>query len=592
VILGKSVLPALALGALLFVVSCQEPSATVELVSPKNGARVQPTAIMVRVRWTGVNAVADSIKLFIEGETFPTMGINPMPETVAWVWHPNVPDGTQRWLVTALYYHGTKDPATRDEWDSVQVTVDSGRPVVRFVAPADGDTLEKGDVPLKVWAVDGGMSGMDRVEFLVDDVLDGTVTFSSDDTWRHTWEASGAAAGAHSLKAKAYNMDGTVGTATIDVTIRDTTSGGGPTHHGGYVDTSETWSPRGNPHIVDSTVTFRSSAWLTIEPGCIVKFDTGYLAFGTYGASGLTAVGTAAAPILLTSNRAAPAPGNWGGINFGAQLITGTRLSYCTIEYGGYNSDNGAAIAVGGSSRVDEISNCMVRQSGRFGVYCGDNSGFGVFRSNQVTSNRGYGIHVGPQMAELLDDGNVLSGNDSLGVELYGRLSVSTTWPELGVPYVISDVYVYDSTSNPVLTIESGTEIRFKNLGRLRIGNVGVPIPARIVADGTSGRIKFTSAAASPAPGNFYGVYVYGNQIGESEFKSCDFSYGGQNGDCLLYVKNSNPVITGCDFGYSAGWGISFKTASAPDTMALKAANTFHDNTLGNIKWVPPFPGD
>jgi hypothetical protein len=175
---------------------------------------------------------------------------------------------------------------------------------------------------------------------------------------------------------------------------------------------------------------------------------------------------------------------------------------------------------------------------------------------------------------------------------LYGQLSVSTTWPALGLPYVISNVYVYDSTNNPVLTIESGTEIRFKNLGRLAVGNAGVPIPARIVADGTAGRIKFTSAAATRAPGDFYGVCVYGNQIGESEFKSCDFSYGGQNGDCLLFVRNCSPAITGCDFGYSAGWGIYFKTASAPDTMALKQANTFHDNALGNIKWVPPSPGD
>jgi hypothetical protein len=252
----------------------------------------------------------------------------------------------------------------------------------------------------------------------------------------------------------------------------------------------------------------------------------------------------------------------------------------------------GAAITMGGGRRVDEISNCTVRQSGRFGVYCGDSSGFGAFRNNVVTANHGYGMHVGPQFAELLSDGNQFTGNDSTGVELYGRLSVSTTWPDLGLPYIISDVYVFDSTNNPVLTIQPGTEIRFKDLGRLRVGNVGVPIPARIVADGTAGRIKFTSAAATPAPGDFYGVYVYDNQIGESEFRGCDFEFGGQNSDGLLYVKNSNPAITGCDFGYSAGWGISFKTASAPDTMALKQANAFHDNALGNIKWVPPVPGD
>ncbi|MBM3332635.1 hypothetical protein FJY68_12450 [candidate division WOR-3 bacterium] len=234
------------------------------------------------------------------------------------------------------------------------------------------------------------------------------------------------------------------------------------------------------------------------------------------------------------------------------------------------------------------VSDCIVRQSAGFGVFCVDSSGFGAFRDNQITANLSYAMHVGPQLA----DGNVFSGNDSTGVELYGWLPVSTTWPDLGVSYVIRDVYVFHSSNSPVLAIQPGTEIRFKDLGTLKVGNAGTPTPARIVADGTAGRVRFTSASASPSPGSFYGVYVYGNQIGESEFRNCDFSYGGQNGDCLLYVKNSNPVITGCDFGYSAGWGVSFKTASVPDTLALKQANTFHDNALGNIKWVPPVPGN
>jgi hypothetical protein len=359
------------------------------------------------------------------------------------------------------------------------------------------------------------------------------------------------------------------------------------TYHHGYIDADETWSPSGNPHIIDGDVALHWGVWLTIEPGCVVKFDNFGLNIGALDSGGLTAVGTASAPILFTSNQAAPAPGDWTGIFVGADVLPGTRLSYCTIEYAGFHGFEGAAITMGGGGKVDEISNCTIQQSGMYGVFCREYAGFNAFRDNVVTANQGYALRVDAGLAELLDQGNTLTGNDSAGVELYGRLSTSATWPDLGVPYVIKDVSVGDSTNNPVLTIESGAEVRFKDIGGLRVGKVGANLPARIVADG----ISFTSAAQAPSPGDFYGVNVYGSLIGESEFRGCDFSYGGQGGGGLLSVVKCDPVITGCDFGYSEGWGIIFQTAQVPDTVALRQVNTFHNNVLGDIKWMPAFPG-
>jgi hypothetical protein len=593
VVFRKYFVPALVIGAALFAVACQEPSAQLEFVNPKDGQKVLPQTIVVKVRWTGVNCVAERISLDIEGESFPDMGISPMPETVSWIWYPvNLPSGTERWLVAKIRFHAPNDKTIFEQSESIQVTVDSGGPVVRFVSPLDGDTLEPGDVLLKVWAVDAGVTGMDRVEFLVDDVLDGTATSATADTWHHWWEARQASAGGHSIKAKAFNNDGVMEAATINVTIRDTASGGGPTYHHGYVDTGEVWSPSGNPHIVDADVAFRNGARLTIEPGCIVKFDNFALYIGTQGDAGLTAVGTASAPILFTSNQASPAPGDWTGILFGADVLTGTRLNYCTIEYAGFHAFECAAITMGGGGKVDEISNCTIRNGGMYGIFCREYAGFGAFSNNAVTANQGYPLRVDAGLAELLDDGNTLTGNDSAGVELYGRLRTTTTWPDLGVPYVIKDVSVGDSTNNPVLTIQPGTEIRLKDIGVLRVGKVGANLPARIVADGSAGRITFTSAAPTPVPGGFYGINVYGNLIGESEFKSCDFSYGGQDGAGMLFVNRSNPVITGCDFGYSEGWGILFQTATVPDTAALRQVNTFHNNALGDMKWMPAFRGE
>lgn|GEM_PF-361823 len=583
--------PVVLVAAALLAVSCQNPKAQIEFVSPKNGDRVFPASVPVYVRWTGQDCVADTIKLFIQGSTFPGMAMSPMPETVSWFWYPsNIPNGTEKWLVTQLCYHGVGNSVPRVMWDSVQVTVDSSGPVVRFVSPQDGDTLKKGDIPLVVWAVDSGRSGMNRVEFLVDDVREGTVTSGIRDTWRYTWDASTAGAGGHSLKARAYDNVGVMAAAEVDITIRDTTSGGGPTYHHGYVFVDETWSPAGNPHIVDGDVVFRSGARLTIEPGCIVRFDDFSLGIGTIDSSGLVAVGTVSAPILFTSNRPVPAPGDWVGIRFGSDVLPGTRLGHCTIEYAGPTVHAGSAIYMGGGGIVQEFSNCIIRNGGMYGIYCQEYAGFGAFSNNQVTANKSYALRVDAGRAGLLGDGNDLTGNDSAGVELYGRLRNTMTWPDLGVPYVIQDVSVGDSTNNPVLTIQPGTGIRFKNTGVLQVGKVGASLPARIIADGSAGRIKFTSP--NPAPGGFYGVNVYGNLIGESEFKNCEFSYGGQGGAGLLSVVKCGPTITGCDFGHSAGWGIIFQTLQMPDTVALKQVNTFHDNALGNIRWTPALPGD
>ncbi len=179
------------------------------------------------------------------------------------------------------------------------------------------------------------------------------------------------------------------------------------------------------------------------------------------------------------------------------------------------------------------------------------------------------------------------------GIDIRRSEALRVRRPDLGVPYIIKGVTVGDATNSPVLTIEPGTEIRFRKTGSLAAGNNGRTKPGRFVADGSAGRMIFTSMATSPAPGDFYGVSVYEGSSAESEFRNCDFSYGGGSGgdNGLLYVHKSNPVITGCDFGYSAGYGTTFQTTVRPDTLAIKLVNTFHDNASGTIKWLMPLPG-
>ncbi len=598
----KYFLLVLLAGAALFMATCTKPkqySASVTFLTPTNDQRVSPGVVPVKVEFVLENCVTDSVTLSVDGTRIHKTQWP--PDTCDFAWDAsNVTPGTRKQLLAAVccwYYDKQGNTSYVYDTSVITVRVDTGGPDIRIVSPQDGDTFVKGSVPITVWAKDAGAVEMDRVEFLIDEVLNGTVTSGDRDTWRYTWDASQASPTGHTIRAKAYNKNGEVAAEAITVAIRDTGSGGGPTYHHGYIDTSETWSPGGNPHIVDADVTYRRGAWLTIEPGSMVKFENNTaIYFGFYGPSGLKAIGTASAPVWFTSNQAAPAPGDWNGLLFGDSTTAGTRLSYCTIEYGGphtYGFLDAAAIKIAGKGLVDEISDCTIRYGGMNGVHCTDSSGFGTFRNNIVTSNLGYALRIGPQLAERLEASNTLTGNDSAGVELRGRLSVSTTWPNLGVPYVINAVTVGDSTNSPVLTIGPGTEVRFKSGGWLQSGKAYASLPGRIVADGSEGRIRFTSAAGTPGPGDYDGVHVYHGASTESEFRSCDFAYGGQGGglSSLLYVDDCHPVITGCDFGYSAGWGITLRTAQATDTLGLRAVNTFHDNVEGDIKWMHLFPG-
>ncbi|MCC7202329.1 MAG: hypothetical protein IT393_06700, partial [Nitrospirae bacterium] len=77
---------------------------------------------------------------------------------------------------------------------------------------------------------------------------------------------------------------------------------------GGRISTDTTWTLSGSPYVVTSAVQFYGNTstpiTLTIEPGVVVKFQTGtylQIANGMNYPAGLNAFGTAEAPIIFTS---------------------------------------------------------------------------------------------------------------------------------------------------------------------------------------------------------------------------------------------------------------------------------------------------
>jgi len=85
----------------------------------------------------------------------------------------------------------------------------------------------------------------------------------------------------------------------------------GQTNISGSVFTSTTWTMSGSPYILSGNVVVFEGVQLTIEPGVVVKFDSG-AGFELRGK--ISAIGTVSNPIKLTSNLANPTKGSWNGI--------------------------------------------------------------------------------------------------------------------------------------------------------------------------------------------------------------------------------------------------------------------------------------
>ena len=101
---------------------------------------------------------------------------------------------------------------------------------------------------------------------------------------------------------------------------------------------------------------------LIIEPGVLAKFSQcRYMDIGA--ASGdpgaIVAQGTDSDPIVFTSNKDTPTPGDWYGIRiYNTADDTNTLFEHCVVEYTGYS--NNGAIRIQDSSPT--LRNCIFLQ--------------------------------------------------------------------------------------------------------------------------------------------------------------------------------------------------------------------------------------
>lgn len=289
------------------------------------------------------------------------------------------------------------------------------------------------------------------------------------------------------------------------------------TVHNATINTNETWTLEGSPHRFPEGADISQNATVTVAPCAVVLVGAGYR-FNVGEGGALLAVGDAQHPIRIGSDKNDAQPGDWSGVSFVDHARQSSRLSYVTIEHGGYAGsgwDYAACLNVAMSGL--DLQHVTLRACRAFGAFV-DRSGSFSDTSTDLTvkevvagdaSQSGSVVFIEANSVRTLPQGTYTGNALNEIFVREGRITTSATWRNPGVRYHIADdaeIRVEGPTS-PVLTIAPSTVIAMGSSANL---TVGWDAEGGLIADGgnEAGRITFTGAATEPNAGSWEAIYL------------------------------------------------------------------------------------
>jgi len=195
-------------------------------------------------------------------------------------------------------------------------------------------------------------------------------------------------------------------------------------------------------------------------------------------------------------------------------------------------------------------------------------------------------------------------------------VSTSQTWHNQGVPYHIvgnAALEVEATTGVAVLTIEPGTTLAFDKNTTMSIDAASgqtSPAAGALVAAGTADApITFTSAAASPMPGDWFGIWLghkidsrtkidhavisYAGATSASSSFSCPTPIGAPNDAAIRMMHIPEPLtsfVTNTTIISSGKNGIDRGYATSGSPVDFTATNTFDLLPVGACQQTHPAP--
>ncbi len=353
---------------------------------------------------------------------------------------------------------------------------------------------------------------------------------------------------------------------------------------------------------VSSTITVQgpSGSTVTVADGVEMRFDAGAGFLAGVAGPGAVVVDGHTDGVLFTSAAAAPAPGDWLGLQIGHH-DGGSVIDGLTVEYGGGNTWGGLYTYIASPLITDstfrdnlnhgatfhqpsfpEIHGCTFEDNELSGVWFHDNSGLATgaaptFTGNTMTGNGTRPLVLYAADIARMDDTNLMTGNGDDVIQVWqDTLTEDATWLDYGVPYeLVGQVHV-DAPADPTLTIEAGTELRFQTGAGFQVGSVTA---GSLNAVGTeSAPILMTSASLTPAPGDWYGLHIRACDPAASIFEHITIEYAGSNLWGAFWSFGCEATVTDATIRFSSTWGI-YRHSS---TLTLTNV-TYEGNVAGDL---------
>ncbi len=289
-----------------------------------------------------------------------------------------------------------------------------------------------------------------------------------------------------------------------------------------------------SPYIVTGDISVPDGQTLEIEPGVVIRFN-GKFQFDVYGT--LRAIGTEERPIVFTSNKAAPHPGDWRTIN----LINSenTVIQNCLIEYAS-GSETGEMYygAISCDNSNPEIYNNVIRNNERWGIVCHDNSN-PIISGNIITDNGWAGIKIHNNSSPKVEN-NIIRGNADGGEGGAGIIFNSG-----GMPSIVNNL-IYDNSGAGILAHASTTShditnnTIYGNTEGISIGEAEITVRNCIIwGNGVGIRVRF----ANQEPSVLQVLYsdVQGGWEGEGNIDKDPLFVHPEKGD--FYLSDFSPCI-------------------------------------------------
>lgn len=373
---------------------------------------------------------------------------------------------------------------------------------------------------------------------------------------------------------------------------------GPTTHKAGGVGPSEVWTAAGSPHIVEGDVRVADGAKLVIEPCAEVRLVKGahiLVAFPAAPNSGtLVAEGTAERPIRFVGLDGA----RWASI---LVHTPGTaRLAHVTLEGGGGGDFEEASTLSGwgdgedGSDPVVYVDHVTI--SGSLGTGAWMHRGGAFIEGSRDLTIRGSGNDDAPWPMEIEEHGvsSIPTGRyvgnkkDAILLDPKGGSAAGSGLLEdavihaRGVPYQVgrekdSRLRIGGRVDGkPVtLTVEAGVEMRFVSGSGINVQTHTSDKPStavlRVLGDAAR-PVVLTSDSATPAPGDWRGIWYGGIPSANNRIEHARIEYAGGYCSCILNTCSAiaqheaaviftaqppSAFITSTTFRASAGHGIT-----------------------------------